>query len=538
MFSCQNVSAPVPDLCHFDRQTLVGFVHLLPSHTMASDHPEPSNPDGVHNQGEKGKGKVADFVKGVSKGKAGKAKGDFYSKGKMTKGDASFFMQKGKCSKGDFYLEKGKGKQGDTDTEKGKGKKGDDLEKGKSTQRRLRDTEKGKSTKGDFVMEKGNGKKGDAHMGKTDFTENANGKAGDMEKGMTVEKDKGKKGDLEKGRSTKGDFVMEKGKGKKGDVEMGKSTNGDINMKGKGKIRGDVDMEDVEEKGKGKRDDMEKGKSTKGDISMEKGKGKKGDTEKGKCTHVMEKGKGKKGDMEKGKTNLTVEKGKGKKGKVKKVKMLTDADAERIKASYSLRPRLIQKWQSCHTSKAKFEFLRAFMLDPQNMSSITIESEFAEASQRDDTSQWSELPLCELRKQFTSDAEKRFLETGIVGKQTGRRHPQDHDDTNPELRLYWVFRESTDATRNRQSITNRGTARGEVPRNRAATAAVADGVLARAADFTSKGVGKGHHEEPTVIGKGKGKGNRKGGPPKAKKVKSAEEIRKKDFDDKLQKFLS
>ena len=68
-------------------------------------------------------------------------------------------------------------------------------------------------------------------------------------------------------------------------------------------------------------------------------------------------------------------------------------------------------------------------------------------------------------------------------------------------------------------MATRVNARGEVPRNKAAMAAVADGVLARAADFTSKGEGKG--EEPTVLGKGKGgKGSRKGGAPKTKKAGS------------------
>ena len=86
-----------------------------------------------------------------------------------------------------------------------------------------------------------------------------------------------------------------------------------------------------------------------------------------------------------------------------------------------LRPGLIQKWQSCTTSKAKFEFLQAFMLDPQSMSTITIEAEFVEAAQRDENSQWKELPLFNIRTMFPGEAGNRFVENEIVQKQGGRK---------------------------------------------------------------------------------------------------------------------
>ena len=186
-----------------------------------------------------------------------------------------------------------------------------------------------------------------------------------------------------------------------------------------------------------------------------------------------------------------------------------------------LRPGLIQKWQSCQTSKAKFEFLRAFMLDPQNMSSITIEAEYVDAAQHDENSQWKELPLVNIRQMFPGEAGQRFIQNEIISKQSGRQHPQDIDGSNPELRLYWVFTETSDVTRSRQSVATRVSARGEVPQNKAAMAAVADGVLARGADFASKGGGKGAETTPPIMGKGKkGKGNGKVGPPKAKKAGS------------------
>ena len=158
------------------------------------------------------------------------------------------------------------------------------------------------------------------------------------------------------------------------------------------------------------------------------------------------------------------------------------------------------------------------MLDPQNMSTITIEAEFVDAAQHDENSQWKELPLCNIKQMFPGEAGERFVQTEIVAKQVGRQHPQDVDGSNPELRLYWVFHETSDITRNRQSVATRINARGEVPQNKAAMAAVADGVLARAADFTSKGLGKGHDTTSAVTGKGSnGKGKGKGG-PKAKKA--------------------
>lgn len=152
---------------------------------------------------------------------------------------------------------------------------------------------------------------------------------------------------------------------------------------------------------------------------------------------------------------------------------------------------------------------------------ITIEAEYVDAAQHDENSQWKELPLVNIRQMFPGEAGQRFIQNEIISKQGGRQHPQDIDGSNPELRLYWVFTETSDVTRSRQSVATRVSARGEVPQNKAAMAAVADGVLARGADFASKGGGKGAETTPPIMGKGKkGKGNGKVGPPKAKKAGS------------------
>ena len=48
----------------------------------------------------------------------------------------------------------------------------------------------------------------------------------------------------------------------------------------------------------------------------------------------------------------------------------------------------MQKYQAAATQEAKFEFLRAFLLDPTSLASIEIEAEYVEASKHDDSSNW------------------------------------------------------------------------------------------------------------------------------------------------------
>ena len=171
-----------------------------------------------------------------------------------------------------------------------------------------------------------------------------------------------------------------------------------------------------------------------------------------------------------------------------------------------LRPGLLQKYQAASSSAAKFDLLKAFILDPENMSSIVIETEYEEMAKREDTSQWKELPLHELRKLVVSDEAKHFLETNIVGKQPGRNHPQDPYGENKEMKLYWVFQESTDTTSNSKKVGHRLEATAAVPTNKAALSALGDGLTTVAATSFH---GKGSQEQPagdeTVGRKGGGK---------------------------------
>ena len=188
-------------------------------------------------------------------------------------------------------------------------------------------------------------------------------------------------------------------------------------------------------------------------------------------------------------------------------------------AGAGLRPGLIQKWQAASSQQAKFEFLRAFMLDPQNLSEITIEAQYVDMAEHDDSSCWVELPLETLRKQYTTPSEIKFLEEQVIAKQPGRAHPQDPSGENQDMRMYWVFRESTDVSRRKQAVGHSVKASGHVPQNRAAMTAVADSLAMRGADFG----GKGGTAEAHQSGKGKGKGGKakgKTGEPPEKKRKA------------------
>lgn len=164
------------------------------------------------------------------------------------------------------------------------------------------------------------------------------------------------------------------------------------------------------------------------------------------------------------------------------------------------------------------------MLDPQSLASVEIETCYLDLARQEDTSSWVEKPLSALRKLYTSDEEKRFLEQKVVAVQRGRPHPQD--PSNPELRLYWVFLQNQDDTKHRKDIGTTLRATGSVPNNKAALQSLADGIDGHAADFMSgKGMGSrgngGDSNSNTDMadnkgGKGGGKNRRRGGGEKKK----------------------
>lgn len=178
-----------------------------------------------------------------------------------------------------------------------------------------------------------------------------------------------------------------------------------------------------------------------------------------------------------------------------------------------LRPGLLAKYQAATTQSAKWEFMRAFLLDPQSLSDVTVEAKWEDVAEREDDTAWVELPLATLRKMHQSEEEKRFLQNRVIDVQSGRAHPQDPE--NSEMRLYWVYKECTDNTKNRRSISHSLRATGQLPDNKACRAAMADHAVAMGATFGGKGGGAAGviPAESSMGGKGgkggKGSGNRR-----------------------------
>ncbi|CAE7377638.1 unnamed protein product [Symbiodinium sp. CCMP2592] len=182
-----------------------------------------------------------------------------------------------------------------------------------------------------------------------------------------------------------------------------------------------------------------------------------------------------------------------------------------------LKPGLLEKYQNCSGTTQKFEFLKAFILDP-DMENIDVEPCFKEMSERKTADVFVELPLEELKKSYTSPAQVRFL-TDVILKQPGRPHPQD--PSNNEMRLYKVYQTGVDKSSNVSQLSTklRGTAR--VGKNAAARNALAESLASKCAEMT----------------KSSGKTDKQ---PKTKKDKKAlhelthDEKQQKEFDRDLQ----
>ncbi|CAE7369070.1 unnamed protein product, partial [Symbiodinium sp. CCMP2592] len=85
----------------------------------------------------------------------------------------------------------------------------------------------------------------------------------------------------------------------------------------------------------------------------------------------------------------------------------------------------------------RFEFLKAFMLDP-NMGDMHIEAIYSEYSEKRNEGHYIELPLHELEKKYGDTEEgRRFLQEDILAKQSGREHPQAKGSAS--WRLYKVY---------------------------------------------------------------------------------------------------
>jgi hypothetical protein len=183
-----------------------------------------------------------------------------------------------------------------------------------------------------------------------------------------------------------------------------------------------------------------------------------------------------------------------------------------------LRPGLLQKYQNAVTDADKFALLKAFMVDP-SMQDVVIESHYVDLAQTEQGSQWVEITLAELRKRYSSEAEKRFLQREVLDKQVGRVHPQDSTGQDEEMKLYWVWQQGTSTSKQKKQVGTKLAASGVVPDNKAARQAICDGLVQSEANFASKGGGKameanwGPHTPKASGGKG-GKGGK--GKAKAK----------------------
>ena len=176
-----------------------------------------------------------------------------------------------------------------------------------------------------------------------------------------------------------------------------------------------------------------------------------------------------------------------------------------------LRPGLLQKYQNAVTADEKFSLLKAFMLDPVSLADVQIEASYVEMSKEEGGSRWVEVPLSQLRKEFTSPHEVRFLEEKIVKAQKGRAHPQDPTGEDDEMRLYWVFREAEEVSKSSREVGTKLSAAGSIPANKAARTAIADSLVGRAAEFGRKG-----GVAETENGKGMGKKGKPKTTPKPK----------------------
>ena len=136
-----------------------------------------------------------------------------------------------------------------------------------------------------------------------------------------------------------------------------------------------------------------------------------------------------------------------------------------------------------------------------------------EQATRQDSADWEQLPLSELKKLYSSPEQRKFLEANIVNTQTPVHHPQDPEGKHEEMMLYWHFTKNTDSTGNKRHVGTRLGVSAGVPSNKAALATLTDGLVNSAESFSRGGKGKG---SATILGgeNPKGKGKKGGRTPK------------------------
>ncbi|OLP85691.1 Ribosome-binding protein 1 [Symbiodinium microadriaticum] len=273
---------------------------------------------------------------------------------------------------------------------------------------------------------------------------------GNKGKGAPDQTGKGSKGAADQTRKGKGatDRVADQaGKGKG-------ATDRVADQAGKGKGAADR-VADQTGKGKGAADQAGS-KGTKGVVNKGTGVladkgvkgavdtkgGTKGAEQAGKGTQCDQAGKGMKGTCA---DDANVQRGKGKGGLIDHTgKRKSDNPpgddrhvCRRVSFGSGLRKGLVAQWAATPPhSAARFEFLKAFLLDKEHLATIKVEPYFEELSESKEKEQFTELPLCMIRQKYEGVAGGKAFVENLLASQVGKKHPQSDDK---EMRIYKVF---------------------------------------------------------------------------------------------------
>ncbi|CAE7236311.1 unnamed protein product [Symbiodinium sp. CCMP2592] len=136
-----------------------------------------------------------------------------------------------------------------------------------------------------------------------------------------------------------------------------------------------------------------------------------------------------------------------------------------------------------------FEFLKAFLLDRENLASITVEPYYEELSETKDKETFTELPLCLIKEKYEH----------LPGGQTGKKHPQSDSEN---MMIYKVFDSIKTSSSNINRCGNRTSATMTASNNKAERTAIAEVLQAKAASMTKPSTALGSKGNK---GKGKGK---------------------------------
>ncbi|CAE7655509.1 NaCP60E [Symbiodinium sp. CCMP2592] len=179
---------------------------------------------------------------------------------------------------------------------------------------------------------------------------------------------------------------------------------------------------------------------------------------------------------------------------------LTESEKKQIEAyAKDLSPNGLPRLQD-----RRFEFLRAFLLDKDNLASIKVEPYYEEhlgflmLSESKEKEKFIELPLCIIRQRYEGlPGGKEFVEN-LQKSQIGKKHPQSD---LAEMRIYKLFEsvESSSASINR--CGNRTSAAMTPSSNRAERKAIAEALEGKVAGMNKIAT----TQAPKGSGKGKGK---------------------------------